>query len=239
MFTPVFDKIDGTDYTLEMITVCNANGDEFDDKDVGSGGTGKVANGKIQVMKLRDGKTELGATWNYTSTAYAYRTMSYVLDTWAWGKNRNQSLISGEGLIVYNGMGATVKFRVAGQVELKPQYNIPTGYSIYGNNYPGTITLGKITVCNANGDEFNDKTVEAGGTGKVGSGKIQVMKLREKKTELGSVWGYLSNAYDYRTNPAALDTWAWGKNRNQTLDPGEALIVYNGMGDEIIFKINP
>ena len=99
-----------------------------------------------------------------------------------------------------------------------------------------TFTVGDITVCNENGDEFNNIAVEDGGTGIIPANGVKVQKLNSgNDIDPGSVYSYSSANYHRRdTQPTS---WGWRGNSTKKLAAGEALIVFNGQEDEIIFKL--
>ena len=221
MFTPTFEDVQGGDFTLGDITVCNATtGVELDDN---ASGAGRVRN-TLLVMKLKDGLCEVGTAMSYTTGGYANKGAN-----WGWKANKGVVLAAGEGIIVQNESGVPLKFLVAGGVKLVPQYNIPTGYSIFGNNTPNDITLGDITVCNATtGVELDDN---ASGAGRVRN-TLLVMKLKEGRCEVATAMSYTTGGY---ANKGA--NWGWKANKNVSIAAGEALIVQNESGMVLKFKL--
>ena len=221
MFTPTFENVQGGSLTLGDITVCNATtGVELDDN---ASGAGRVRN-TLLVMKLNEGRCEVSTAMSYTTGGYANKGAN-----WGWKSNKGVVISAGEGLIVQNESGTALKFRVSGGVTLVPQYNIPTGYSIFGNNTPVDITLGDMTVCNATtGVELDDN---ASGSGRVRN-TLAVMKLRDGLCEVAGAMQYTTGGY---ANKGA--NWGWKSNKGVTIAAGEALIVQNESGMTLKFKL--
>ena len=104
MFTPTFEDVQGGSFTLGDITVCNATtGVELDDN---ASGSGRVRN-TLLVMKLNEGRCEVGTAMSYTTGGYANKGAN-----WGWKSNKSVTIAAGEALIVQNESGMTLKFKL-------------------------------------------------------------------------------------------------------------------------------
>lgn len=195
MFTPVFEKVDGKAFTLGDIIVTDSEGHEYDETIDSS-----YKNRKISVYKLMTDQCVISASYDYTSK-----------NGKKWDDYASTPLVSGEGIIVYNYNDAPAKFRTSGGVILKPQINIPVGYSIYGNNTPVDMTLGDIKVTDLEGHEY-DETIDSSYKNR----KLSVYKLMADQC-------VISMSYDYTSKNGKK----WDDYATESLKAGEALIVYN------------
>ena len=231
IITPTFKSVAAANnFKLGDITVCNAEGVEFDDKR--SGGSGKSV-GVVKVYKMNTASGRLGGNWAYTSTGYANRETT-AKETWGWNVGRNELIADGEGLIVNNGGTTLVKFRVAGEVVLQPSIGAKAGeWGIIGNNTPVDRKLSDFMVCNSEGVEFDDK--RSGGSGK-SVGVVKVYKMNASSGLLGGNWAYTSTGYANRET-TAKETWGWNVGRNEIIKAGEALVINNSGTADVIIKV--
>ena len=206
IFCPTFDAVTGK-FTLGDIEVIGQDGKEYDHADKYHA----IGSGKLAVYRLKDGALKMGSQLPYVSTKTGGVPKK-------WGDNKDVEFESGEGVVVYNGL-SNLFFRVAGQVVLEPMYCIPGGqYSIFGNNTPNQMTLGDIGVYGQDGKEYD----HADKYHAIGSGKLAVYKLKDNALKVGTQLPYVS------TKSGGVPK-KWGDNKTVTLDPGESVIVYNGL----------
>ena len=137
-----------------------------------------------------------------------------------WGEDSTTEFESGEGVIVYNGL-SNLFFRVSGEVVLEPMYCIPGGkYSIFGNNTPNQITLGDIGVYGQDGTEYDGRNKYYNIT----AGRLTVCKLQNGALKVDDSISYITKKPTGGKEPTR-----WGEDSTVTLDPGESVVVYNGL----------
>ena len=109
MITPQFDKVNGGNFTLGDITVCNLAGEELDDTQDADPALNKRCRNQIYVQKLSDGKLETGTGMQFTTGGYANRADRSKT---FWKANHTVPFNAGEALIVYNNNGVARKFKL-------------------------------------------------------------------------------------------------------------------------------
>ena len=171
------------------------------------------------MAKIKIQKMDVGG--NYL-TIYNYNTLGGR--GWCQGMTSIDdgavTFADGESFCVNNGQGATITFRISGEVSIEPQTaTLPEQFSLTGNLTPMTVDLTDIIPCDVNGNTLTSSMA-----------KIKIQKMDAD--------GNYLTIYNYNTLGGR--GWCQGMTAltkgQVTFAPGESFCVNNGQGVPIILK---